>query len=70
MYWTKNEYPSDMRHLPERIREKAIEIANELQTQGYQEMKAIPIAIAQAREWWRNTRSHSPEFSMPVRKAT
>jgi uncharacterized protein YdaT len=67
MYWTEYEYPSDMRRLPERIREKAIEIANELQTQGYQEMKAIPIAIAQAREWWRNTRRRCPEFTVPRR---
>ena len=65
MYWTNKEFPSDMRKLPDHIRAKAIEIANALLGQGYHEMKAVPIAIAQAREWWRNTRSHSPEFVTP-----
>ena len=67
MYWTKQEYPADMRKLSENIREKAIEIANDLLAQGYHEMKAVPIAIAQAREWHRNTRTHSPEFTSPRR---
>ena len=67
MFWTNTQYPSDMRHLPERIREKAIEIANQLQMNGYNETKAVPIAIAEARTWWRNTRSQSPEFMMPRR---
>jgi uncharacterized protein YdaT len=65
--WTKHEYPSDMRHLSERVREKAIEIANRLMSQGYQEAKAIPIAIAEAREWSRMTRERSPEFAVPRR---
>jgi uncharacterized protein YdaT len=62
MYWTQQEYPADMHRLPERIRLRAIEIANQLQAQGYHEMKAIPVAIAQARHWWRDVRSTTPEF--------
>ena len=62
MYWTQNEAPEDMRRLPLQIREKAVEIGNQLLAQGYQEMKAVPIAIDQARKWWRNNRPNSPAF--------
>jgi uncharacterized protein YdaT len=65
--WNKSEYPAEMGRLSEHVREKAIEIANELLGQGYHEMKAVQIAIAQAREWWRNTREQSPEFIDPRR---
>ena len=40
-----------MRHLDQRVREKAIEIANALLEEGYDEGKAIRIAIAKAKEW-------------------
>jgi len=40
-----------MAHLPERVREKAIEIANALLEEGMEEGKAIRIAIAKARQW-------------------
>ena len=40
-----------MSHLPERVRRKAIEIANALLEEGYDEGKAIRIAIAKAKEW-------------------
>lgn len=40
-----------MNQLPERVREKAIEIANALLAEGMDEGKAIRIAIAKAKEW-------------------
>ena len=40
-----------MSHLPPRVRRKAIEIANALLAEGYDEGRAIPIAIAKAKEW-------------------
>ena len=40
-----------MSHLPEPVREKAIEIANALLEEGMEEGKAIRIAIANAKEW-------------------
>jgi uncharacterized protein YdaT len=55
MPWTLERFPSSMSHLPERVREKAIEIANALLAEGMEEGKAIRIAIAKAKEW---TRSH------------
>jgi uncharacterized protein YdaT len=40
-----------MRKLPSEVRLKAIEIANALLEEGYDEGKAIRIAIAKAKEW-------------------
>jgi uncharacterized protein YdaT len=40
-----------MRQLPRPVRGKAIEIANALLAEGYDEGKAIRIAIAKAKEW-------------------
>jgi uncharacterized protein YdaT len=51
MPWTADRYPASMRHLPEIVRLKAIEIANALLDEGMDEGLAIRIAIAKAREW-------------------
>jgi uncharacterized protein YdaT len=40
-----------MRTLPPDVRSKAIAIANALLEEGYDEGKAIRIAIAKAKEW-------------------
>jgi uncharacterized protein YdaT len=42
-----------MAHLPEPVRQKAIEIANALLREGMEEGRAIRIAIAKAKEWAR-----------------
>lgn len=51
MPWDETHYPAAMRQLPAPVRAKAIEIANALLAQGYDEGKAIRIAIAKAKEW-------------------
>jgi len=51
MPWTLERFPPSMEHLPERVRAKAIEIANALLEEGMEEGKAIRIAIAKAKEW-------------------
>lgn len=51
MPWNENHFPRSMAHLSPRVRAKAIEIANALLEQGYEEGKAIRIAIAQAKHW-------------------
>ncbi|TMW70446.1 DUF2188 domain-containing protein [Alteribacter natronophilus] len=50
MPWTKNDYPDSMKNLDKEVRDKAIEIANSLLEDGYEEGRAIPIAIDQAKE--------------------
>jgi uncharacterized protein YdaT len=50
-----------MRHLPAWVRRKAIEIGNALLDQGYDDSKAIRIAIAKAKEWAaRRSRESAP----------
>ena len=54
MPWTPDRYPRSMQNLPDRVRDKAIEIANALLEEGMEEGKAIRIAIAKAKEWARH----------------
>jgi uncharacterized protein YdaT len=63
MPWTWQRYPDSMKNLPVRIRHKAIEVANALLEDGYEESRAIPIAIAQAKEWHEN---HPPRKRKPA----
>jgi uncharacterized protein YdaT len=51
MPWNQQHYPTSMKHLPDGIRDKAIEIANALLAGGHEEGQAIRIAIARAKEW-------------------
>ena len=60
MPWTSERYPASMRHLPDAMREKAIEIANALLDEGMDEGRAIRIAISKAREWARRHPEQAP----------
>lgn len=51
MTWTKEDYPDSMKNLEEKTRNKAIEIANSLLEDDYDQARSIAIAIAQAKEW-------------------
>jgi uncharacterized protein YdaT len=54
MPWTLNDYPSSMKNLDDATKKKAIDIANSMTDEGYDEGRAIPIAIEQAKEWRKN----------------
>lgn len=54
MPWTKHDYPPSMKNLEPRIRNKAVEIANALLEEDYEEGRAIAIATAKAQEWDEN----------------
>lgn len=54
MPWTKDNYPASMKNLMAPVRNKAIEIANALLDEGYEEGRAIAIATAKAEEWGEN----------------
>lgn len=54
MPWKKNDYPPSMKNLEPRVRNKAVEIANALLEEGYEEGKAIAIGTAKAEEWDKN----------------
>lgn len=51
MNWSKDNYPDSMKHLEKLTRNKAIEIANSLLKDGYEEPRAIAMAITQAQVW-------------------
>ncbi|MEG9298808.1 DUF2188 domain-containing protein [Mangrovibacillus sp. Mu-81] len=48
MPWSKNDYPASLKNLPADVRNKAIEIANALLDEGYDEGRAIAIATDRA----------------------
>ncbi|MFJ7825987.1 DUF2188 domain-containing protein [Psychrobacillus sp. NPDC096623] len=50
MPWNKNDYPDSMKNLDADVRDKAIEIANALLKDNYEEGRAISIATSQARK--------------------
>lgn len=54
MPWTKDDYPASMKNLTTRVRNKAIDIANALLDEGWEEGRAIAIATEKAEEWARN----------------
>jgi uncharacterized protein YdaT len=53
MPWNALRYPPAMQHLDPRVRDKAIEIANALLSEGHDEGFCIRVAIARAKEWAR-----------------
>jgi uncharacterized protein YdaT len=67
MRWNEDYFPRSMAHLPSGLRDRAIAIANALLGEGYEEARAIRIAIAQARRW---TAAQPPLRANTHRKAT
>ncbi|MBU7316936.1 DUF2188 domain-containing protein [Paenibacillus oleatilyticus] len=61
MPWNKRDYPVSMKNLEPRVREKAVDIANALLDEGYEEGRAIAIATAQAKEWNEEHPKHPQE---------
>lgn len=51
MPWSMKDYPQSLKNLEKPVRKKAIEIANAMLDEGYEEGRAIPIATSQAKEW-------------------
>jgi uncharacterized protein YdaT len=54
MPWTMDDYPASLKNLDKPVKKKAIEIANAMLDEGYEEGRAIPIATSQAKEWHDN----------------
>lgn len=54
MPWDLNDYPNSMKNMDPLVRKKAIDIANALEEEGYEDNRAIPIAQSQAQEWYDN----------------
>ena len=61
MPWDMNDYPDSMKNFDPLLRKKAIDIANALEEEGYDDDRAIPIAQAQAGEWFDNASEEEKE---------
>ncbi|NBJ70034.1 MULTISPECIES: DUF2188 domain-containing protein [Clostridia] len=70
MVWTLKDYPASMKNLNEVTRKKAIDIANSMLDEGYDENRAIPIAIDQAKEWRKNASQQEVETYKQTGKPT
>lgn len=57
MPWTEKDYPNSWKNFDETTRRKAIDIANALLEEGYEEGRAIPIATSQAEKWAKDATS-------------
>lgn len=53
MPWTHQDYPDTFKNLTPEVRNKAVDVANDLLEQ-YNEGRSIRIAMAQAKEWAKN----------------
>ncbi len=51
MPWSNQDYPQSLKNFTPEVRHKAIEIANALLEEGYEEGRAIAIATSQAEKW-------------------
>lgn len=69
MPWNKTDYPPSMKNLEPRVRNKAIEIANALLGEGYEEGRSIAIATAQAEEWNENHPEEGTKTQTKSRKS-
>ncbi|GGN58954.1 MULTISPECIES: DUF2188 domain-containing protein [Oceanobacillus] len=70
MVWTIEDYPPSMKNLPDVTRKKAIDIANAMIDEGYEEGRALPIAISQAKEWRENATDEEVEHYRKYGKVT
>ncbi|HLS94973.1 hypothetical protein BC792_12810 [Sphingobacterium allocomposti] len=52
MPWSKGDYPPSYKNQPKAIREKAVEIANEVLKDGAEEGVAIATGLKRAREFF------------------
>ncbi len=68
MPWNKNDYPDSFKNLEPEVRQKAIEIANALLREGYEESRAISISTTQAREYVHGTDDNRPHYEVKPRK--
>lgn len=63
MPWPKGDYPPSYKNQPVKLREKAVEIANELLKDGQEEGIAIATGLKKAREFFKKDKESSKKKS-------
>ncbi|KRG11146.1 hypothetical protein [Lederbergia galactosidilytica] len=64
MPWTKNDYPAAFKNETSKVRNKAIEIANALLRENYDEGRAISIGLTQAREYYEDDAKNRTHYKV------
>lgn len=54
MPWNMQDYPDSFKNFEPLLRKKIIDIANALEESGYEDDRAIPIAINEGKDWYNN----------------
>lgn len=54
MPWNMQDYPDSLKNFEPLLRNKIIDIANALEESGYEDDRAIPIAINEGKDWYNN----------------
>lgn len=54
MPWNMQDYPDSLKNFEPLLRKKTIDIANALEESGYEDDRAIPIAINEGKDWYNN----------------
>ena len=54
MPWNMQDYPDSLKNFEPLLRKKIIDIANALEESGYEDDRAIPIAINEGKDWYKN----------------
>ena len=62
MPWNMQNYPDSMKNMEPLVRKKAIDIANAMEEEGYEEKQLIPIAQSQSKEWYKKASKEDKEF--------
>lgn len=68
MPWDNSDYPDSFKNLEPEVRRKAIEIANALLREGYEESRAISISMTKAREYVHGTDDKRPHYEVKPQK--
>ena len=66
MSWTNGSYPAAYRNQPVRLRQKAVEIANNLMDRGMSERAAIEEGMQRAREFFLSQRTKNLDTRLPA----
>lgn len=54
MPWNMQDYPDSFKNFEPLLRKKIIDIANAFEESGYEDDRAIPIAINEGKDWYNN----------------
>lgn len=64
--WHNGKYPASYQHQPVRLRQKALEIANNLLANGLDESSAAEMGLRKARDYFLSRRNRKIDQDLPA----